>query len=167
MRPSCGAKGEAELGARDEAGCKTVGATDDEADGGAILRTPLAQEARKLRAVNVFAVLIQNDDDRSIGDDAGERDRLLNAPAFGVLGAAFANFDDFKVAKAELTSGRFRAFTIRHGELPLGSLFETADGGDEKAHGATRGKKGQGKATPERRPDLWASSTTLFGSRAF
>ena len=166
MRPSRAAKGEAELGALDEARRKAIGAADNEAHGRAVLRAPFAQEARKLRTVDVFAALVQNDDDRSGGNDVGERDRLLDTPAFGVLRTAFTNFDDFKVAKAELTSGHFRAFAIRRGELALRSLFETADGGNEKAHGATRSGKGSRQCHIPSSARLWASPTTFLGSRA-
>ena len=91
--------------------------------------------AASAATIETLAALVENDDDRAVGNDIGERDRFLDTPTLGILGAAFANFDDFDVAQAERAAGRFRALAVRRGELALGSLFQPADGGDDKAHG--------------------------------
>ena len=64
MRPGRLAEGEPDLGALDQAWRQAVGAADDEAHRRAVLGTPLAQQAGKRRAVEAFAALIENDDDR-------------------------------------------------------------------------------------------------------
>ena len=136
MRPRRLAESQPDFGALDQARRQAVSAADDKACGRPILRPPLAQQAGKRRAVEAFAALVEHDDDRSIGDDIGQRDRFLDAPTLDVLRPAFTDFDDFDAAQAERASGRFGALVIRRGEVPFRSLLEAADGGDEKAHGA-------------------------------
>jgi len=139
VRPGRLAEREADLGALDEASRETIGTADDKAHRRAVLRSPRMQQARKRGAVEAFTVLVENDENRTIGNDIGERDRLLDAPPFGVLRAAFADLHDFDAAEAERAAGRFGALQIRRGELALRSLFEMADGSDQEAHDHFRG----------------------------
>jgi hypothetical protein len=154
MRPRRLAESQPDFGALDQARREAVGAADDKAYGRTILRPPLAQQAGKRWAVEAFAPLIEDDDDRSIRDDISQRDRFLDAPPLDVLRPAFADFDNFDVAQAERASGRFGALAIRRGKFPLRSLLEAADGGDEKAHGGTRGGASSSEHMPAAGPTL-------------
>jgi hypothetical protein len=98
VRPRGGAESEPDLGAIEEAGRNAISASNDEAHSRTVFGSPLAQQACERRAVEALATLVENNDDCSIGYDIGERDRLLDTPAFGILRAAFANLNDFDVA---------------------------------------------------------------------
>src|SRR5487761_527262 len=135
MRPGHSAECELELGAVAQALCQAVGAADDEADGGAVLLAPLAQCCRQCRAVEIVASLVEDDDDRRFGNDIGDRYRFLDAPAFGIVRAALANFDDLDFAQAERAADRFGALAIGSGEVSLRPLLQPADGGDQNTHG--------------------------------
>jgi len=135
MRPSGGSEREPELGACGQARRESVGTADDKAHGRTVFRAPFAQQRRQHRAIEALTALVENDDNRAVGNDIGERDRFLDAATLGILGATFAYLDDFDVAQAERTAGRFRALAIQGGELAFGSLLQAADCGDDKAHG--------------------------------
>jgi len=135
MRPSGGSEREPELGSRGEARRESIGTADDKAHGRTVFRAPFAQQRRQHRTIEALTALVENDDNRPVGNDIGERNRFLDTAALGILGATFAYLDDFDVAQAKRTPGRFRALAIPGSELALGSLLQAADCGDDKAHG--------------------------------
>ncbi len=134
MRPSGGSEREPELGARGEARRESIGTADDKAHGRTVFRAPFAQQRGQHRTIEALTALVENDDNRPVGNNIGEPNRFLDTAALGILGATFAYLDDFDVAQAKRTSGCFRALAIPGSELALGSLLQAADCGDDKAH---------------------------------
>ena len=52
----------------------------------------------------------------------------------------WADFDDFYIAQTERAARGLRTLAVMVREFPFGPLFESADGGDEEAHGAVEAK---------------------------
>ena len=123
MRPSGGSEGKPELSPLLQALGQSIGAADDEADRRPVLGAPRLQHSRQARAVEVVAALVQDNDNRPVGNDIGDGDRFFDAPPFGVLGAAFADFNNLNVADAECATGGLRALPIGLGKLAFGALL--------------------------------------------
>jgi len=138
MRPGCPAESHAHLGAFQQAWRKSICSADNEISRHPILRSPLTHEARKRRAVEILAALVQTDNDRTLRKDRGNRNRFLDPASLDILRAALANLDDFDIAKAQCTTRRLGALAVRRGEFPLRTLLEAADRRDHDTHGYDR-----------------------------
>ena len=77
---------------------------------------------------------VEDEGDGLVGDDIGQRDRFFDHPLADLLGAAFADFHNFHVAKADAPAGLLGALAIALGELALGAILEPADGGNHQPH---------------------------------
>jgi len=138
MRPSGLAEREFQVGALAQAVGKPIGGTDHKSDRGTVFGAPFAQQRGERRAVEIIAALIEQDEFGVLRNNVGDGDGFLDTAAFNVLRPAFSNFDDFDVAQSERSADAFCALAIRLGELPLGSLLNSADRNDKDAHGGFR-----------------------------
>src|SRR5262249_27148183 len=118
VRPGRGAEREHEVGAALELDAESVGAADDEDGGRACGVAPALQRGGERIAVESLAALVERHDDRALRDDVGERDRLLQDAAGGVLGPALADFDDLDVADSYGAGGPCDARARAVGQLP-------------------------------------------------
>ncbi len=73
MRPGGGSECESELGLRGEARRESIGTADDKAHGRTVFRAPFAQQRRQHRTIKALTALVENDDNRPVGNDIGER----------------------------------------------------------------------------------------------
>src|SRR5580692_260210 len=134
MWPGCGPEGQRKAGALAQSRRQAVGAADNEAGCGPVLGAPFAKPGGKRCAVDAGSMLIENDDDRTFGNDVGDGDRFFNAPALGVLRPAFANFDDLDLAQSKCAPDGFGALAITRGEFAFRPFLEAANRGDHDTH---------------------------------
>src|ERR1700722_5721101 len=111
------------MGPLEQAGGEPIGAANKKASRWTVFGPPFVQQAGKRRTVEIFAALMETDQDRALRNDGGDRDRFLDPTPLHVLGAALANSHDLKIAKAQCAAGDFRALAVRRGEFPLRALF--------------------------------------------
>src|SRR5579864_4612771 len=133
MGPGCRTEGDDQFRAFAKGSAEPVRATDREAQG---LRasTPDAKLCREGLACQIPAAPVERGDSGVLGDNAGERDRLLDDAAVGRARPALPNLDNFDGADTESAAGRGGAQAIAFRKLAFRPGLEPADRGNHDAH---------------------------------
>src|SRR6476646_2317710 len=96
---------------------------------------PSSEPLRQCGAVEAFAALVEDDGDRLVRNHVGERDRFLNDALADLLGAAFADFHNFRIAETDPAAGLLGAFAIALGQFPFRAVLEPTNRRNDQPHG--------------------------------
>jgi len=85
--------------------------------------------------LRTFAAFVEQDNHSLVGDHIGERDRFLDHALADLLGAAFADFHNFRIAETDPAAGLLGAFAIALGQFPFRAVLEPTNRRNDQPHG--------------------------------
>src|SRR5215471_11615692 len=134
MRPGRGPERDPEFVLAAQFGRKSVRAANDKNGALDRLVAPTGKPMRQASTVDILAALVEWDKHGVFGNCRRNRRCLLGNARGCVAGPAFRNFMDVEAAEAELAADVAEPLLVPLGELALRTLFQPADGNDDKTH---------------------------------
>src|SRR6266852_1026565 len=134
MRPGRSPERDPEALLAAQIGRKSVRAANDKNCAGDRLVPPASKTIRKTGTVYILAALVERDKHGFLRDCRRNRRALFRDARGCIARAALRDLMNLDAAKAELAADFIAPLPVAFSELPLGALFQPADGDDDEAH---------------------------------